>query len=258
MEASQLEFSYGKQPVLRSVDLRLEAGEVVALLGPNGSGKSTLIRTLLGQLPASGRICWDGVPIARWRQRDLARRVAYLPQLPAWEPGQRVDEAIRLGRAPYLRAFGIESARDIEVVRNVSRLLDLDELLSRPMEQLSGGQRQRVFLGRCLAQEPAALLLDEPNTHLDLRYQVELGRLLMRLAAEQHIAVLMASHELNLAGLFAQRLVLLSEGKIAADGPPAEVLRPELLSRVYGVELTRIDGAEGQPPVIVPKQALDA
>ncbi len=202
LNAANLHFSYGDRPVLRGVDVRLNPGEIVALLGPNGSGKSTLIRVLLGQLSAAGKIDWEAKPLADWRHRELARRVAYLPQQPAWEPGQRVDEALLLGRAPYLQAFGIESARDIEIARDVSRLLNLDELLPRRMEDLSGGQRQRVFLGRCLAQEPAALLLDEPNTHLDLRYQVELGRLLLQLARDRGIGVLMASHELNLAGLF--------------------------------------------------------
>ncbi len=252
LQAENLQFSYGDNPVLRGVDVRLMPREIVALLGPNGSGKSTLIRVLLGQLPAAGKIDWEQKPIADWRHRDLARRVAYLPQQPAWEPGQRVEEALLLGRAPYLQAFGIESARDIEIVRDVSRLLHLDELLPRRMDQLSGGQRQRVFLGRCLAQEPAALLLDEPNTHLDLRYQVELGRLLLQLARERSIGVLMASHELNLAGLFAHRLMLLSEGKVLGDGSPDVVLRPELLSSVYGVDLVRIERAAGQSPVIVP------
>jgi iron complex transport system ATP-binding protein len=207
---------------------------------------------LLGQLSAPGKIDWEAKPLAEWRHRELARRVAYLPQQPAWEPGQRVDEALLLGRAPYLQAFGIESARDIEIARDVSRLLNLDELLPRKMDELSGGQRQRVFLGRCLAQEPAALLLDEPNTHLDLRYQVELGRLLLQLARDRGIGVLMASHELNLAGLFAHRLMLLSDGEVLGDGSPDEVLRPELLSTVYGVELIRVERPAGQAPVIVP------
>ncbi len=252
LNAQHLQFAYGDQPVLRGIDVALNAGEVVALLGPNGSGKSTLLRSLLGQLPAGGTITWDDKPLAQWRPRELARRVAYLPQHPAWEPSQRVAEALHLGRAPYLQVFGIESKRDGEIVAEVSRLLGLEPFLTRRMDQLSGGQRQRVFLGRCLAQEPAALLLDEPNTHLDLRHQVELGRLLTRLARERGIGVLMASHELNLAGLFAHRLVLLGEGKLIADGTPDQVLRPEMLSSVYGVDLTRISRPDGEPPVIVP------
>src|SRR5687768_990741 len=154
LRARDVSFAYGADPVLRGVTVALDAGEVVALLGPNGSGKSTLIRALLGQLPAAGDVAWTDRPLASWRRRDLARLVAYLPQSPTFEPEQRVADVLRLGRAPYWRAFGIESPRDEAVVREVAALLHLDDLLDRRMDQLSGGQRQRAFVGRCLAQEP--------------------------------------------------------------------------------------------------------
>jgi iron complex transport system ATP-binding protein len=245
LHAENLDFSYGDRPVLRGVSLRLIPGEIVALLGPNGSGKSTLLRCLFGNLAATGTILWEGKPLPAWRRRDLARRVAYLAQSPALEPEQRVGDVLRMGRAPYLQAFGIESPRDIEVIAQVANALAIGDLLDRPMHTLSGGQRQVVFLGRCLAQEPRALLLDEPNTFLDLKHQVDLGRRLKELASRQQIAVLMASHDLNLAGMFADRLLLLENGKIVADGPPTEVLRPDLLSRVYGLPMDRIEGADG-------------
>ncbi|MDB5173423.1 MAG: transporter [Phycisphaerales bacterium] len=246
LQSENLSFSYGDRPILRGVALRLAPGEVVALLGPNGSGKSTLLRCLLGHLPASGTIIWEQRSLADWRRRDLARRVAYLAQSPAWEPEQRVSDVLRMGRSPYLQAFGIESPRDVEVVGQVARALGLADFFDRRMHALSGGQRQLVFLGRCLVQEPRALLLDEPNTFLDLRHQVDLGHRLKDLAKRQGIAVLMASHDLNLAGMFADRLLLLEVGTIAADGPPEEVLRPELLSRVYGLPMERIERTDGK------------
>jgi ABC-type cobalamin/Fe3+-siderophores transport system ATPase subunit len=259
LTATDLSFAYaspataGARPVLRGVSLSLAAGEVVALLGPNGSGKSTLLRCLLGQLPpAGGSAAWDGRPVADWRPRELARRVAYLPQAPAWESGQAVRSALAMGRAPYWGAFGVESARDAAVVAEAAAALGLTDLLGRRMDELSGGQRQRVLLGRCLAQQPAALLLDEPNTYLDLRHQVELAKLLRRLAADRGIGVLMASHDLNLAGAHADRLVLLDGGAVAADGAVGDVLRPELLERVYGLPMDRLD-RDGKPPVVVPK-----
>src|SRR5262249_29813120 len=153
---------------------------------------------------------------SHWTRRELARRVAYLPQSPVADAGQTVIDTLRLGRSPYWSAFGIESPRDEQVVRSVSARLGLDDLLSRPLDELSGGQRQRVFVGRCLVQEPAAMLLDEPSTFLDLRHQVELCQLLRQLAKEQSIGVLMASHDLNLAAAYANRVVVLSEGTIAA------------------------------------------
>lgn len=252
LQAKELHFAYGERPVLRGASLSLAAGEIVALLGPNGSGKSTLIKCLLGHLKAKGSVEWEGKALRAWRRRELARRVAYLPQSPAWEPEQTVLDVLRLGRSPYWQAFGIESARDIRVVNQVSALLGLDELCHRRMDEISGGQRQRVFIGRCLIQAPGAMLLDEPNTFLDLRHQVEMSQLLRRLAREQAIGVLMASHDLNLAAGFADRLVLLEEGRVVASGTPGEVLQPELLERVYGVAMERID-REGREVVVVPR-----
>ena len=255
LAAAGLDFAYGDRPVLRGVTLTLSAGEVVALLGPNGSGKSTLLRVLLGQLHPSSRadVRWDGVPVESWSRRDLARRVAYLPQSPTSEPGERVGGVLRLGRSPYWGAFGLESGRDVDVVRSVAETLDLSGLLDRPMDELSGGQRQRVLVGRCLAQEPAALLLDEPTTFLDLRHQVELLQLLRRLAREQGVGVLMASHDLNLAAATADRAVLLDAGSVAAEGTPDSVLQPDALSRVYGVPMGRVGGTGGGPPFVFPR-----
>jgi iron complex transport system ATP-binding protein len=252
LAVSHLGVCYGRQTALADISLTLAAGEVVALLGPNGSGKSTLLRALLGQLPATGSIEWHDRPLAKWPARELAREVAYLAQTPGWEPQQTVGDTLRLGRAPYLRPFGIESKRDIEVIGEVTQRLELGALLTRSLDSLSGGQRQRVFVARGLVQEPKVLLLDEPNTHLDLKHQVELGELLVSLSRTQGLAVLMASHDLNLAGAFADRLLLLKGGKLAANGTPNEVLRPEILQPVYGVNLMRVETGSRRTPLLVP------
>jgi iron complex transport system ATP-binding protein len=158
---------------------------------------------------------------------------------------------LRLGRAPYWAAFGLESTADDRVTRDVAHLLALDDLLDRPLDALSGGQRQRVFVGRCLVQQPGALLLDEPNTFLDLRHQIDLCRLLRDLARKNNLAVLVASHELNIAGAYADRLLLLSDGAVAAQGVPDAILRPEILSPVYGVAIQRFGDASN--PLVVPR-----
>jgi len=248
--AEGLCFAYSDTPVLRDVSLTLAAGEVVALLGPNGSGKSTLIRALLGQLEMIGQVQWQRKALRAWYRRALAQVVAYLPQTPAVEPSQRVVDALRLGRAPYWRPLGIESHADEVAVLTAAERLELTPLLDRHMDQLSGGQRQRVFLGRCLAQEPRAMLLDEPGTFLDLRHQVELYRTLRSLAKEQGVAVLIASHDLNLAAAHADRMILLSEGTVAATGSPNDVMEPALLGRVYGIEMMRV---EHDTPIVFPK-----
>jgi iron complex transport system ATP-binding protein len=251
LEASDVSFSYADRPALRGVSLPLNRGQIIALIGPNGSGKSTLIKTLLGQLAGSGKILWQNKQLKQWRLRDLAKIVAYLPQSPRHEPGQSVADVLRLGRAARWGAFGLESSADERVTMEVAKLLGLEDVLDRPLEQMSGGQRQRVFIGRCLTQEPAALLLDEPNTFLDLKHQIELWRLLRDLTKNKGLAVIVASHELNIAGAFADQLILLNSGQIAASGIPDAVLRPEILSPVYGVGIQRF--GEAGNPVVVPE-----
>ncbi len=251
LRASGLGFGYGDHFALRGVDVSLDGGEILALLGPNGSGKSTLIKSLLGQLNASGKIEWEGKAIAAWNRRELARRIAYLPQSPGYLPEHTVADVLRLGRSPYWSAFGIESPRDQQVVMDVSGQMGLADLLDRPMDELSGGQRQRVFVGRCLVQEPAAILLDEPAAHLDLRHHVELCELLRKLAREKSIGVLMASHDLNLAAAVSDRVILLENGTVAASGNTS-VLETDLLSRIYGIAMDKLTGPGGEP-VFMPR-----
>ncbi len=252
LRVEALRFGYRDVPVLGGLSFELQPGQVTALIGPNGSGKSTLLHLCLGQLTGRGSVRWQGREVHHWKRRQLARLVAYLPQSPAYEPGQRVVEVLQLGRSAYWGAFGLESSDDARIVQDVAQRLALTPLLNRSMDQLSGGQRQRVFIGRCLTQQPQAMLLDEPNTYLDLRHQVELGRLIARLARRQNIAVLMASHDLNLAGAFADRMMLLSEGRLLADGTPSQVLDPRLLSQAYALPMRRLDDPESSTPIVFP------
>ena len=249
LAATDVTLDLAGRPVLRGVDLTLAAGEVVALIGPNGSGKTSLLRAVLGTVPSTGRVRWFDRD--DWPRRELARRVAYLPQSPSWDPGQRAVDVVRMGRTPFVGAFGIEGRRDADAVSEAAAAADVTDLLHRPVDELSGGQRQRVFLARCLAQQPAALMLDEPNTFLDLRYQVELCQRLRRLAAERSIGVLMAVHDLTLASLFADRVVLLTDGRVVATGTAAEVLTVDRLSAAYGLPLASLSGPNSRP-VLVP------
>jgi ABC-type cobalamin/Fe3+-siderophores transport system ATPase subunit len=252
LAVQQLHFSYHTASTLSNVSLTLEPGQIIAILGPNGSGKSTLLKLLLGHLPCQAPILWQGRPLVNWPRRELARVVAYLPQTPTWEPAQSIADALRLGRAPYWGALGLESADDEKTLLAVAQSLELSDLLDRRMDELSGGQRQRVLFGRCLVQEPAAMLLDEPDTYLDLKHQFDLSNLLRDLARRRNMAFLLASHDLNLAASLADQIILLHQGEIAASGPPGEVLTEEILSRVYGLAMERIERAGGRV-VIVPR-----
>jgi iron complex transport system ATP-binding protein len=254
LEARDVSFSYSADvPALSRISLSIQPGEIVALIGPNGSGKSTLIRSLFGALRAGGSIKWDMKDLRKWRRRDLAKFVAYLAQSPAYDPDQTVADVLRLGRSAYWGVFGIESDADLVRVGEVANRLNLNDLLDRPMSDLSGGQRQRVFVGRCLVQQPRAMLLDEPNTYLDLKHQIELGKLIRELSRQDGIGVLMASHDLNLAGMFADRLILLSRGTVAASGSASDVLQPELLRQVYDIDMQRIDREDLGFPLVIPR-----
>lgn len=241
VSAARVSVSYNARPVLQNASFELLAGQMLALIGPNGSGKTTLLRGLLGHVPHTGEVQWQTRPLAEWATRDLARLVAYMPQSPQYEPGDRVIEVLRLGRWPHQGLLGMERESDEHIVRQVASELELTDILDRPIDTLSGGQRQRVFLGRCLAQSPKAILLDEPATFLDLRHQVELYRLLRRLTESHGIGVIMASHDLNLAATHADRALVLKEGCVLASGAIDEVMTEAIMSDAFDLRMRRIE-----------------
>ena len=263
LRVADITAAYGKETVLREVSLEMRGGEIVAISGPNGSGKSSLLKVILGHLPArEGEVTWFGRSMRAWTRRELARRVAYLPQAPTGVPGQRVADVLASGRAPYWGLFGVESAEDRHAVAEAAELLGLTDWLGRDVATLSGGQRQRVFIGRCVVQTLAggieggrrdsggAILLDEPDTYLDLRHLAELSVILKRLARERGLGILLASHDLNLAAGLADRMMLLAGGQMVAAGTAREVMRPEVVQMVYGVRVTAV--VAGGRTVLVP------
>jgi iron complex transport system ATP-binding protein len=227
-----------RREVLDGLTLTLAAGDLVALVGPNGSGKTTLIRLLSGTLaPDAGDIAFRGTPLRSWRRVELARHVAVLPQHLELPTGFRVTELVSMGRAPHAsRLFG-SSAEDDRAVERALTDADAVDLADRQGHELSGGERQRVLVAMALAQEPELLLLDEPTLHLDLAHQAALLQAIRRLRVRRGLTVLAVLHDLNLAAAFAPRVAVLDAGGIVADGPPGEVLTPELARRVFGVAL---------------------
>jgi iron complex transport system ATP-binding protein len=226
----------GHRAVLRSVDLGLARGDLVAMVGTNGSGKTTLLRLLTGILrPNSGAVRFDGRPLAGWRRVDLARRVAVLPQQLELPVGFRVAELVAMGRAPHARRLFASTEADERAVTRALADADALDLADRFADELSGGERQRVLVAMALAQEPDLLLLDEPTLHLDLAHQVALLAAIRRLRDQRGLTVLAVLHDLNLAAAFAPRVAVLDQGRVVADGPPAEVLSPDLVRRVFGV-----------------------
>jgi iron complex transport system ATP-binding protein len=253
LEVSGISCRYDGGDVLSDVSLRLAPGDFVALAGPNGSGKSTLIRAMSRVLrPRRGRATLDGDDLYEVPARRSAQAIAVLPQESSLEFEFTCEEIVLMGRAPHLGRFEAEGARDLAVVRESMERTSTWELRHRPILELSGGERQRVLLARAFAQEPRVLLLDEPTSHLDLAFQVQILRLVRALRDEKKTAVLASLHDLNLASAYADRLVLLSGGRVAATGAPKDVLTEAVLRPVFGEELTvRAHPDTGAPLVLV-------
>ncbi len=234
LSARQISFSYTDAPTLSGVTLEVSPGSRRALIGPNGSGKTTLLRVLSGILsPSEGSIEWEGIDTRRYSRRELARRIALVPQELNVEFGLTVREMVMLGRTPHLHALGSPTRHDAQVVENMMGLTEIGGLGDRFVSELSGGEKQRVVIAMALAQEPQLLLLDEPTVHLDINHQVEILDLLVRLNRERGLTVLATMHDLNLAALYFDQLVLLKQGRILAAGAPAEVLSTEQIGRAF-------------------------
>jgi len=258
LRAEALAVSYlpGGPRVLHDFTLTVRSGAFFGIVGPNGSGKSTLLHALSRALsPAEGRVLLDGSDLyADLKARDAAQSLAVMPQETAVSLDFTVREVVRMGRAPHLprRPFASETAADERVVTEALAAVGLTDLAGRIVPTLSGGERQRVLLARALAQQPDILLLDEPTSHLDLRHQSETLALAHSLAHTQKKAVLAVLHDVNLAAAWCDEIVLVSEGRIAAQGTPAEALTPETLLKVYGLRV-RVAPAPGTGcPLIVP------
>jgi len=259
LEARDLTCAYDRHTVLHDLSLTVQPGEILALLGPNGAGKTTLLRALARLLrPRAGTVLLDGENIWRLRPRMVARRLALAPQSEGMSSPVTVEQAVALGRAPHRGWLLPYTTRDRQVIEQVLAQTDLQALRHRLITELSGGEQRRVILARALAQEPQVLLLDEPTTHLDLRYQTELLGLIRRLAQHDGIAVVVTLHDLNHAALCATRVALLAHGTLVAMGHPEAVLTPDCLSQVYGVTVvvTRhpVYGTPLVAPVFAPQQ----
>lgn len=225
---------YGAAEVLGGIDATIRRGERIAVIGPNGSGKSTLLRVLGGLIQASaGSVEFDGSPMTRMAPRERARRIAYVPQDTSIPFEFTVREIVAMGRSPYLGSWGFESAADQAAISEALAVMDLAGLAERSILDVSGGERQRAVIARALAQRPAVLLLDEPGANLDLRYQIALHALLMRLNRTDGLTTVTVSHDLN-AVADADRVIALVKGGVRAIGPPDRVLTDAVIREVFG------------------------
>lgn len=250
--ASDIEFSYGSIPAVCGVSVTLAPGDFAGVVGPNGSGKSTLVKLLSGYLqPQRGSVRLGDRDLGRMRPGERARQIAVVPQDSPVTFDYTALEIVLMGRSPHLSHWGIESADDRSIARAAMRRTGTEALRERALAALSGGERQRVMLARALAQQTPILLLDEPTAHLDVNYQIETLRLLRAMVRAEGKSVLTVLHDLNLASLYCDRLLLLDGGHLAADGAPETVLTTEKLEAVYGIPIwCEIHPATGRPYVL--------
>jgi iron complex transport system ATP-binding protein len=233
-----LTFKYSDHPILEDISFQVDTGLLVGLVGPNGSGKSTLLQLINRSLvPSQGQVLLDGAPIDQINRRELARMLSVVSQQETCAFDFTVAEVVQLGRLPYLGPFGKETANDITLVQQAMQDADVAHLAQRPIFELSGGEFQRVALARTLAQDTPLVLLDEPTSNLDVNYQIQVLQLLKRLTAAGR-AVLISLHDLNLASQFCDRLIMLYNGRIYAEGTPDAVLTPQNIQTVYGIQAT--------------------
>ena len=266
LQAADVWFGYDeRKPVLRGVSLTVPAAGIVGILGPNGSGKTTLLRMLAGtRQPQRGSVTLGGTPLTRFSRAALARRMAVVPQETHLAFDYTVAEVAMMGRYPHLGAFEIEGPADLAVIEETLASTGTLHLRDRPFATLSGGEKQRVVIAAALAQifrdqaEEASsyLLLDEPTASLDLGYQLEVTSLLTRLHEERRIAIVISTHDLGLAGTLCDHLMLIRDGRVVADGPTDDVLTPDNVRAVYGVEADIIRHPSGQR-VVVPVRRTD-
>jgi iron complex transport system ATP-binding protein len=258
LSAEQVSYAYSANPAqaplftLEAMSLQARSGEIMAILGPNACGKSTLLKLIAGALePLSGRVLLDGAVTHTMLPRFRAQRIAMVQQESQLLFPSRAWEFVLQGRHPYGKALRFETGEDISIARNALAQVGAEHLTDRWMDQISGGEKQRVILARALAQQPVLLLLDEPTLHLDIAAQVDFLDSLRKLASVNRYIVVLVTHELNLAGEYADQVALLQRGRCLRVGAPANVYQRELLEQVFQTPLTVETGASGRPRVNV-------
>jgi cobalamin transport system ATP-binding protein len=252
LQLENVSFAYRDKTVLGDLTMSLGDGEMIGIVGPNGSGKSTMLKIMSGMIrPRVGTVRLFNKALRDYKRREVARYIAFVPQEMPAAFGYSAGDFVLMGRRPYHGALPFETVDDEKLARRAMIDTDTDALAERSLTELSGGERQRVVIAAALAQQPSIMLLDEPTASLDLRYQIQIHAILKRLNQNNSITVAVVTHDLNMAALFFPRVVVLSEGRIIADGHPWEVLTPQLVKDVYRVHVdftTRPGGA----PIIVP------
>jgi iron complex transport system ATP-binding protein len=252
LSLNSISLHYGSRSILRDINLKLNRGEVLALVGPNGVGKSTLIKIACGGLkPTAGEVVVDGVSLHRVSPEERAKRVAVVSQALRLPEAFTVFDTVLMGRTAYLGLLGKETEADKRIAYTAMERTCIADLAARRIGELSGGEQQRVLIARALAQAAPILLMDEPTAHLDLKHQANILDLVRALAHQENFAVLIVLHDLNLAAQYTDRVALLSNAELRAIGTPTQVLTPSHLSEVYGLVINVVAHPINGSPLVL-------
>ncbi len=254
-----LSHAYANRPVLKDITFSVKTGDFFIIIGPNGSGKTTLMKVISGLLkPQHGRLEILNRSMGQYTRRALAKTVAFVPQMTSVDFPFTVMEMVLMGRSPYLGMLGLEQQKDLEIAQQAIAFTGVEELAHRKLDQLSGGEQQRVCIARAICQEPEIILLDEPTASLDLAHQIRLMDIMEKLKNEKGTTVVMVSHDVNLAAMYGNQLLLLDNGQIVCQGDPNEVLTFQTLEETYGCTLLVDESPLGKIPrvTLVPRKFM--
>ncbi|MFC1921546.1 heme ABC transporter ATP-binding protein [Chloroflexota bacterium] len=253
IEADNVSLAYGHNVVIKDLTFQVSPGEMVGLIGPNGSGKSTVIKALSHIMkPYSGNIFMDGRNLLQIPRGELARMLGVVPQMPLLPSSFTAFEIVLMGRNPHLGLFQYEGVKDMEITWQAMGRTATQALAERSIGELSGGEIQRIVIARVLAQEPKSILLDEPTSNLDINHQVEILDLIKALCLDSNLAVVITLHDLNLASQYCDRLILINNGEVHAQGTPTEVINTKNIKEVYGADnCVYTHPANGLPTVLL-------
>lgn len=249
-----LSFAYLEELVVDRVSLSIADGEFVGIIGPNGAGKSTLLKLIDGILqPKEGEIKLQSKPLHEYTRRQMAKMIGFVPQNFSTAFSYSVNDIVLMGRYPHLSAFASESANDYRIAERSMQSTDVWQLRQRQFGELSGGEKQRVVLASALAQEPQILLLDEPTSSLDIKYQYQFYSILQQLQQSRGLTIVVVTHDINLAARYCGRLILLKNGKVVDDGAPEKVITKKMMESVYEVEVEVLQHPQDGKPLLTLK-----
>ncbi|MDT3424773.1 iron complex transport system ATP-binding protein [Paenibacillus forsythiae] len=253
LNAAQLSIGYAESIIVKDLNLSIPTGKITALVGANGSGKSTILKTMARLMkPASGNVLLDGKSIHTQPTKDVARQLAILPQNPTAPDGLTVSELVGYGRYPHQKGFGTLTHEDRNIISTAIEVTGMKAFSDRPIERLSGGQRQRAWIAMALAQQTDILFLDEPTTYLDMAHQLEVLQLLQVLNEREGRTIIMVVHDLNHASRYAQHMVAIKSGTVISEGAPVDVMTPEVLREVFGIEADIVEDPRTGLPLCLP------